>query len=96
MGTAPDVKTLTTTLDDLERRTILMEQAKRTPLSWSDLPSLALLVLTMYGFSVARDSISNATLALVMAVLIVNNWDRRRLSARVDAIVKLLARHADA
>jgi hypothetical protein len=96
MGTAPDVRTLTTALDDLERRTILMQQARRTPLSWSDLPTLVLLAATLYLFFSAHDGVSSSTLALVMAVLMLNAWDTRRLSARVDAIVKLLARTVDA
>ena len=96
MGTAPDVRTLTTSLDDLERRTILMQQARRTPLSWSDLPTLVLLAATLYFYFTAHDSVSGSTLALVMAVVMLNAWDNRRLSARMDAIVKILGKVVDA
>ena len=96
MALAPDLKTLTTALDDLERRARLMKQARGTFLSWSDLPMLLLLAVNVYALSVARDGVSSATLALVMAVVIIAGWEKRRLSARIDAIVTLLSGTADA
>jgi hypothetical protein len=96
MATAPELRTLTTALDNLERRARLLKQADGAFLSWSDLPTLLLVAATLYTFVTARDSVSSSTLSLVMAVVIVAGWERRRLSGRIDAVVKLLSGTTDA
>ena len=96
MTTAPDLSTLTTTLDNLERRARLMRQAKGAFLSCSDVPTLLLVAATLSTFVAARDSVSSSTLSLVMAIVIVAGWVRLKVSARLDAIVKLLSGTAEA
>jgi hypothetical protein len=95
MAATPDLKTLTTALDDLERRARLMKQAQGAFISWSDLPTLLLLAATMYVFFIAHDRVSSSTVSLMAAVVIMAGWERRRLGARIDAIVKLLAGTAE-
>ena len=96
MGAAPDVKTVIATLDDLARRARLLKQAQGTYVSWSDVPTFLLVAANMYFFVAARDGISSSTFGLVMAVVIIAGWERRRLGARVDAIVKLLSGASEA
>jgi hypothetical protein len=95
MTAETDLRTLTTALNDLERRARLLKKAQGALLSWSDLPTLLLAAAALYAFFAAHDGVSSSTLALVMAVVIIAGWERRRLSARIDAVVTLLSGTAD-